>query len=75
MEPPPCAAELDAPIAVVSEIGEGPSRFPDALPVLPILGPGEVRAGRPDRAAAPLITRSIERAVAARSMPLRRALR
>jgi 4-hydroxythreonine-4-phosphate dehydrogenase len=58
------ALGLDAPLAVVSEIGEGPSRFPDALPVLPILGPGEVRAGRPDRAAAPLITRSIERAVA-----------
>jgi 4-hydroxythreonine-4-phosphate dehydrogenase len=58
------ALGLDAPLAVVAEIGEGPRRFPDALPVLPILGPGEVRAGRPDRAAAPLITRSIERAVA-----------
>jgi 4-hydroxythreonine-4-phosphate dehydrogenase len=58
------ALGLDTPLAVVSEIGEGLSRFADALPVLPILGPGEIVAGRPDRAAAPLITRSIERAVA-----------
>jgi 4-hydroxythreonine-4-phosphate dehydrogenase len=58
------ALGLDTPLAVVSEMGEGPSRFADALPVLPILGPGEIVAGRPDRAAAPLITRSIERAVA-----------
>jgi 4-hydroxythreonine-4-phosphate dehydrogenase len=58
------ALGLDTPLAVVSEIGEGPSRFADALPVLPILGPGEIVPGRPDRAAAPLITRSIERAVA-----------
>jgi 4-hydroxythreonine-4-phosphate dehydrogenase len=58
------ALGLEAPLAVVSQIGEGLSRFADALPVLPILGLGEVVAGRPDRAAAPLITQSIERAVA-----------
>jgi 4-hydroxythreonine-4-phosphate dehydrogenase len=58
------ALGLEVPLAVLSEIGEGPRRFPDQLPVLPILGPGEIVAGRPDRAAAPLITRSIERAVA-----------
>jgi 4-hydroxythreonine-4-phosphate dehydrogenase len=55
---------LEVPLAVLSEIGEGPRRFSDSLPVLPILGPGEIVAGRPDRSAAPLITRSIERAVA-----------
>jgi 4-hydroxythreonine-4-phosphate dehydrogenase len=55
---------LEVPLAVLSEIGEGPRRFPDSLPVLPILGPREIVAGRPDRSAAPLITRSIERAVA-----------
>ena len=31
------------------------------------VGPGEIVAGRPDRAAAPLITRSIERAVSTRA--------
>jgi 4-hydroxythreonine-4-phosphate dehydrogenase len=55
---------LEVPLAVLAEIGEGPRRFPDSLPVLPILAPGEIVAGRPDRSAAPLITRSIERAVA-----------
>jgi 4-hydroxythreonine-4-phosphate dehydrogenase len=58
------ALGLEVPLAVLSEIGEGPRRFSDSLPVLPILGPGEIVAGRPDRSAAPLITRSIERAVA-----------
>src|SRR5262245_38424626 len=51
---------LEVPLAVLSDIGEGTKRFPDSLPVLPILGPGEIVAGRPDRSAAPLITRSIE---------------
>jgi 4-hydroxythreonine-4-phosphate dehydrogenase len=58
------ALGLEVPLAVLSEICEGPRRFLDSLPVLPILGPGEIVAGRPDRSAAPLITRSIERAVA-----------
>ena len=58
------ALGLEVPLAVLSEIGEGPRRFSESLPVLPILGPGEIVAGRPDRSAAPLITRSIERAVA-----------
>ena len=58
------ALGLDVTTAELSEIGEGPSRFPDTLPVLPIEGPSDIVAGQPDRSAAPLITRSIERAVA-----------
>ncbi|MGD9501770.1 MAG: 4-hydroxythreonine-4-phosphate dehydrogenase PdxA [Methyloceanibacter sp.] len=55
---------LDVTIAELAGIAEGPGRFAHALPLLPIEGPGEVVAGRPDRAAATLITASIERAVA-----------
>ncbi len=57
------ALGLTVPIVELSDIGSGPSRFADALPVLAISGQGEVLAGRPDRSAAPLITRSIETAV------------
>jgi 4-hydroxythreonine-4-phosphate dehydrogenase len=57
------ALGLTVPIAELSEIGAGPSRFPHALPVLPIAAQGEVVAGRPDRSAGPLIIRSIEDAV------------
>ena len=57
------ALDLKVPIAELSDIGAGPSSFPNALPVLPIAGQNAVEAGRPDRSAAPLITLSIERAV------------
>jgi 4-hydroxythreonine-4-phosphate dehydrogenase len=57
------ALDLKVPIAELSDIGRGPSSFPNALPVLPIGDQGAVEAGRPDRSAAPLITLSIERAV------------
>jgi 4-hydroxythreonine-4-phosphate dehydrogenase len=55
---------LDVAIVELAEIGEGPSHFADALPVLPIPGLSGIVAGRPDRSAATLITGSIERAVA-----------
>jgi 4-hydroxythreonine-4-phosphate dehydrogenase len=57
------ALDLKVPIAELSDIGRGPSAFPNALPVLPIADQGAVVAGRADRSAAPLITLSIERAV------------
>lgn len=55
---------LTIPLVELSEISAGPGHFQHALPVLPIAGQGEIVAGRPDRSAAPLITQSIERAVA-----------
>jgi 4-hydroxythreonine-4-phosphate dehydrogenase len=58
------ALGLRIPIAELSEAGGAPSQFQHALPVLPITCQSEIVAGRPDRAAAPLITQSIERAVA-----------
>ena len=57
------ALGLTVPIAELSEIGDGPGRFPHALPVLPVAAQAEVVAGRPDPSASPLITRSIECAV------------
>jgi 4-hydroxythreonine-4-phosphate dehydrogenase len=58
------ALGLTVPLVELSEISAGPSHFQHALPVLPIAGQGAIVAGRPDRSAAPLITQSIERAVA-----------
>jgi len=57
------ALNFEAPIAELSDIGAGLSRFADALPVLPIASQGKVVAGHPDRSAAPLVMQAVERAV------------
>jgi 4-hydroxythreonine-4-phosphate dehydrogenase len=57
------ALNLEAPIAELSDLGAGLSRFAHALPVLPIASQGKVVAGHPDRSAAPLVMQAVERAV------------
>ena len=57
------ALGIDVPIATVERIELASARFAQALPVLPVPVAGPVVPGRPDRAAAPAIERSIERAV------------
>jgi 4-hydroxythreonine-4-phosphate dehydrogenase len=57
------ALGIDVPIAEVEGIGLAPAHFAQALPVLPVPVAGPVVPGRPDRAAAPAVERSIERAV------------
>lgn len=57
------ALGLAVPIVELSEAGDGPGLFSQALPVISIGGQGHFVAGRPDRSAAPLVTQSIERAV------------
>jgi 4-hydroxythreonine-4-phosphate dehydrogenase len=58
------ALGFDLPVAEVSDASAAPSVFSRALPVLPLNGLGTVVAGRPDRAAVPVVLQSIERAVA-----------
>jgi 4-hydroxythreonine-4-phosphate dehydrogenase len=57
------ALGLSVPIAEVEEASEAPGLFQEALPVLPITVGGPVTAGRPEKAAAPAVRSSIERAV------------
>jgi 4-hydroxythreonine-4-phosphate dehydrogenase len=54
---------LTVPLAEISEPGAAAGLFPRALPVLPVASAGPVVAGRPDQAAVPAITQSIESAV------------
>jgi 4-hydroxythreonine-4-phosphate dehydrogenase len=57
------ALGLSVSMAELSEPDAAADLFPRALPVLSVASPGTVIAGRPDQAAAPAITQSIERAV------------
>jgi 4-hydroxythreonine-4-phosphate dehydrogenase len=57
------ALGLTVPIGEVSDAQAAPGVFSQALPVLPVVGPGAVVAGRPDQAAVPAVKQSIERAV------------
>jgi 4-hydroxythreonine-4-phosphate dehydrogenase len=53
----------DVPVRTIAAPHEALSRFPEALPVAPLLGSPRARPGRPDPADAPLILASIETAV------------
>jgi 4-hydroxythreonine-4-phosphate dehydrogenase len=57
------ALGLTVPIGEVSDADAAAGLFPQALPVVPVVGPGAVMAGRPDQAAVPAVKQSIERAV------------
>ncbi|TVR08984.1 MAG: 4-hydroxythreonine-4-phosphate dehydrogenase PdxA [Salinarimonadaceae bacterium] len=57
------ALGLDIPVAAVADMGEGATRFAQALPVLPLRNAVSNRPGHPDPANAPAILESIERAV------------
>jgi 4-hydroxythreonine-4-phosphate dehydrogenase len=53
---------LDVPVRVVNAIDAAEAVFREALPVLPIRLPAEIRSGHPDPANAPAVIASIERA-------------
>jgi len=57
------ALGLRVPIATVADPVVGEERFAEELPVLPVAVADTVVPGRPDKAAAPAIQQSIERAV------------
>ncbi len=57
------ALGLTVPIGEVSDADAAAGLFPQALPAVPVVGPGAVMAGRPDQAAVPAVKQSIERAV------------
>jgi 4-hydroxythreonine-4-phosphate dehydrogenase len=57
------ALGVAVPIAEISNAEAAAGLFRDALPVMPVVGPGAVMAGRPDQAAVPAVKQSIERAV------------
>lgn len=54
---------LRVPIAPVAELAAAEERFTEELPVLPIVIPGAVMAGRPQQDAVPAVQQSIEQAV------------
>jgi 4-hydroxythreonine-4-phosphate dehydrogenase len=55
--------ELDVPVVAIDTPAEAQAAFPRALPVLPLKLGAPVRPGEPDRANAPAILESVERAV------------